>query len=254
MANDLQHTISTAKSWFSKNANPFSKRQLKKFYGELVSTGDVCYDIGGGGGQRTEAWLTLGAQVVCIEPQSDRMARIEKRFAGNNNLRTVRKALSGEKHMGIMQVNDATPGAGTLTQGAARIAISQNDPLSKNWGKEEPVEITTLDEVINWHGLPDFCQINAKGYEVEILKGLNHTLRSIAFGYLAHAPQYALECLTQLERFGDYEFKWTYEDETEFAAPRWVNVHAIRTVLRGFHAHERSGDIYARVRRMPNDE
>ena len=248
MANDLQHSISTAKSWFSKHANPFGRRQLKKFYTELVSAGDVCYDLGGGMGQRTEAWLALGAQVVCIEPQSDRMARIEKRFVGNNNLRTIRKAIGNAKHMGIMRVNDATPGAGTLTENVARMAISRNDPLSKNWEKEEPVEITTLDEIINQHGLPDFCQINAKGYEVEILQGLNHSLRSLAFGYLAHAPQYALDCLTQLERFGDYEFKWTYADESEFAAPRWVNVHAIRTVLRGFHAHERSGDIYARLR------
>ena len=248
MTNDLQHTINTAKLWFSKNANPFSRRQLKKFYHEFVEAGDICFDIGGGMGQRAEAWLALGAQVVCIEPQSDRMARIEKRFVGNNNLHIVRKAIGNGKRMGIMHVNAATPGAGTLTDGAVRLAISKNDTLSQTWEKEEPVEITTLDEIIDQHGKPDFCQINAKGYEPEILAGLTYSLKSLAFGYLSHAPQYALECLTKLEQFGDYEFKWTYDDEVESAAPRWVNTAAMRTVLRGFHTHERSGDIYARLR------
>jgi len=248
MANDLQHTINTARTWFTKNANPFGKRQMKKFYSELVEPGDICYDIGAGMGQRTEAWLALGAQVVCIEPQSDRMIRIEKRFVGNNNLHPIRKALGDEKRMSIMHVNEATPGAGTLTEGTARIAVSQNQSSNQKWEKEEPVEITTFDEVIKSHGIPDFCQISASGYEVEILSGLDYVLKSIAFGYMSHAPQYALECLFKLEQFGNYEYKWTYEDQTRFASPRWVNTHAMRTVLRGFHAHERSGDIYARLR------
>lgn len=247
MTNDLQHTINTAKSWFSKNVNPFGRRQLKKFYSELIQPGEMCYDIGAGMGQRADAWLALGAQVVCIEPQSDRMARLEKRFTGNNNLHTIRKAISNEKRMAIMHVNEAPLGAGTLTESTARIAISQHNPFSNKWEKEEPVEITTFDEVINSHGMPDFCQISASGYEVEILSGLTYSLKNIAFGYMTHAPQYALECLTKLEQFGNYEYKWTYEDETEFATPRWVNTHAMRTVLRGFHAHERSGDIYARL-------
>ena len=249
MANNLQHTIKTTQSWFSKNANPFGKRQMKRFYRELVSAGDLCYDIGGGLGQRTEAWLALGAQVVFVEPQSDRMLRIENRLKGNHNLRTIRKAVGSEKRMGMMYVNDATPGVGTLTEGVVRQAISRNSQLSTTWTKQEPIEVTTLDEVIAQHGKPNFCHINAKGYEPEILDGLSSSLQAIAFSYFVHAPQYALECLDKLSRFGEYEFKWAYEGETEFASPRWVNTHAMRTVLRGFHAHERSGDIYARLRK-----
>jgi len=153
--------------------------------------------------------------------------------------------------MTIMHFNDAPPiGAGTLTEGPARQAISELNSFSQRWDKQEPVEITTLDELIKQHGLPDFCQINAKGYEVEILKGLSQSIKNIAFGYLTHAPTYALTCIEQLEQLGEYECKWVYQDETEFAAQKWITPVAMRTVLRGFHKHERSGDIYARIRQV----
>lgn len=249
MATDIRHTIDSAKSWLAQHGIPFGKKRLKKFYSELIEPGNLCYDIGAGLGNRTEAWSALGAQVICVEPQSDRMSYIEKRVLGNHNIFTVRKAIGNENRMTIMHVNDALPiGAGTLTEGEVRAAISEGDSFSEKWDKQEPVEIITLDDLIKVHGLPDFCQINAKGYEVEILKGLSQSIKGIAFGYLTHAPSYALECIARLEKLGDYECKWVYQGDTEFAAQKWITPVAMRTVLRGFHQHERSGDIYARLR------
>ncbi len=255
MASDIQKTIDVAKSWLTLYSKPFGKKRLKKFYAELIESGNLCYDIGGGLGYRTETWLALGAQVVCIEPQSERLVYLERRIGANHNLRSIRKALGSEKRMTIMDINEEIPvGAGTLTEGVARAAISAKDNFSKNWNRQESTEIITFDEVIESHGLPDFCQINCKGYEVEILEGLTQPIRNIAFGYLTHAPNYALTCLTRLEALGDYEYKWAYQNETEFAASKWVTTTAMRTVLRGFHEHERSGDIYARLRQPMNFE
>ena len=48
---------------------PFNESRLKQFYGQFITKGDLCFDVGAHLGNRSNAWLKLGAKVVAVEPQ-----------------------------------------------------------------------------------------------------------------------------------------------------------------------------------------
>ena len=45
-----------------------------KFYSKLIQNGDLCFDVGANVGNRTEAFLKLGARIVAVEPQPECIA------------------------------------------------------------------------------------------------------------------------------------------------------------------------------------
>lgn len=49
------------------------------FYQQFIRHGDLCFDIGGNIGEKTEIFLALGATVVSLEPQKDLAEEIEAR-------------------------------------------------------------------------------------------------------------------------------------------------------------------------------
>lgn len=50
---------------------PFRAARLRRFYGQFVRPGDLCFDVGAHAGNRVRAWRALGARVLAIEPQAD---------------------------------------------------------------------------------------------------------------------------------------------------------------------------------------
>jgi FkbM family methyltransferase len=152
----------------------------------------LCFDVGANYGWKTEVFLRLGARVIAFEPQPECVREIEARLTPQPRLTIEETALGSELGQTTLYImNHRT-----------------NSSLQKDWlGKQVgsiQVPITTLEKMIEKHGVPQFCKIDVEGYELEVLKGLNQKIPIISFEYhiKKQGSSRALACLEYLAQFG----------------------------------------------------
>lgn len=162
-------------------------------------THGVVFDIGAHRGHYAETFRELGATVVAVEPNPVRADEIRRHFPG---ITVVQAAVGAE------------PGTATLNIGAD----DQHSTLSKQWAATHPerwtetitVPVTTLDVLIETHGVPALVKIDVEGYEADVLRGLSTPVETVVFEYQADMPD--PEPFLLLSRLGDYTFSVGFED------------------------------------------
>ena len=77
------------------------------------------------------------------------------------------------------------------------------------WDKTIKVEVTTLEAVIQKHGVPKYCKIDVEGYEWEVLQGLKSLVPNLSFGYTIEFMDTAKRCVEHLQNLGYVYFNAT---------------------------------------------
>ncbi len=225
---------------------PGRSARLRRFYGEFVGAGDLCFDIGAHVGNHTRCWRRLGARVVAVEPQAD-FARLLRRLFGVNPGVTIVEAAVGERiGCATLRCSERTPTVSTLSQGWIERVSTDPGFAHVAWTHRAPVKLTTLTELIARYGVPCFVKIDVEGFEAEVLRGLDRPLQALSFEFVPVARDAAMLCLDQLERLGDYEFNWSFGEHYSFGETNWCSGQAMRARIVALPAGSRSGDIYAR--------
>ena len=227
---------------------PGRQRGLRELYRPFVGAGDLVFDVGAHMGDRTAAFRKLGARVVALEPQPA-VRRWLVRLVGRGRDVSVRAEAVGR------------------VVGTARLALSHRTPtlssLSEDWQSTLPernpgfrgvrwddwvdVRVTTLDALIEHHGLPCFCKIDVEGYEAEVLAGLNHRIPALSVEFVAGALDVAEACVRRLEALGGYEFNAVEGEERSFMSKPWLAADEMVAWLRSRGGSVSSGDVYARL-------
>jgi FkbM family methyltransferase len=225
---------------------PFRARRLRRFYGELVRAGDLCFDVGAHAGNRVRCWRQLGARVVAIEPQADFVRILRLLYGRDAGVEIVPLAVGRSAGHANLFVSERTPTVTTLSQ--AWVEDVRRDPRfgAVSWSRGERVEVVTLQSLIERYGEPAFVKIDVEGFEAEALAGLATPVRALSFEYLPAAREVALECLSRLESLGTYRFNWSLGESHRLASAQWLDAAAMRAVLAGLPPLAASGDIYAR--------
>lgn len=79
------------------------------------------------------------------------------------------------------------------------------------WGCAIDVPATTLNELIETHGMPDFCKIDVEGYELNVLKGMTKPIPYLSFEFAYEfLDQKTKPCLDYLNSFGLQLFQCGY--------------------------------------------
>lgn len=221
------------------------------FIGTFVKNGDLVFDVGAHIGKKTELYLALGARVICFEPQPNCFVQLSKKFSTNNNVTLLQKGLASESGQLDMAICSAVNTISTFST-----EWQENSRFSEHgyvWDKILTVEVTTLDEMINQYGCPQFCKIDVENFEYDVLKGLSISIPLLSFEYAIETIHNAEKCVEHLKSLGYQYFNYTIAEISRFELVQWVGPDDIIAVLKE-HANSKDwtdiwgiwGDIYAK--------
>ena len=215
-----------------------------EFYSEFISAGSLCFDIGANVGNRTAAFLKLGARVVAVEPQKNCADFLKETFDDNENFTLVNSALAAEKGSTQMLVSNAS----TLSSMSSEwIDYVQKNNLFEGctWDQSVTVRTTTLDDLIATHGRPDFCKIDVEGYEYQVLKGLSRPIKMISLEYTVGLFDATIKCIRHLAGLGNASFNYSQGESMSFVLGDWLPADEIIKLLNEMNEKRGAGDIYA---------
>lgn len=243
----LSEAVGLGRSLLMYYAIPGRQQRWRRFYGDFVEAGDLCFDVGAHVGNRTRALAAIGARVVALEPQRNCQSILRRLYGRNPAIVLSEKAVGSQPGEGNLLVSRRTPTVSTLSKDWVA-EVGGSPGFSKvQWDQEEEVEITTLNKLIAEHGVPKFCKLDVEGYEFEALVGLNQAIEGISFEYLPSAIDIALKCLNYLEDLGKYNFNVVEGEIPVFASLEWTTASQMAERLSGILPSQRAGEIYARL-------
>jgi FkbM family methyltransferase len=217
-------------------------RAQRLFLSEFIGKNDLVFDIGANVGHFTLVALSLGAEVVAVEPQAELVARLRRRFAGSARVRVLPFAVG------------ASPGKAELhkTPGLSEVASLRADVQERSrfaaghvFSLSESVEVLTLEDLIARHGRPGFCKIDVEGHESAVLTGLRTAIARLSFEFNREYRDDTHRCLALLSALGPYRYNYALAEDTRLAEPGWLSADEVEDVLWRRADPLLWGDIYA---------
>ena len=210
---------------------------------QIINKDDLCFDVGGNIGAKTDAFLVLGAKVICIEPQESCLKILTAKYKNNNRVVIVNKALSsneGEKKIFIASENTISSMSEEFIK-----TVKETRFTTHTWDKEVVCHTTTLDELIHSYGIPKFCKIDVEGYEVEILKGLSKPIPYISIEFTPELKHLSFDCIEHMSKIADYKFNYSEGESLKYGFDNWVTKEEMINFLSKNNDFKKSfGDVY----------
>jgi FkbM family methyltransferase len=227
----------------NKIVTALQKNKQKELYSQFVKPNSLCFDVGANVGNRTAIFLELGAKVVMVEPQKECYQALEKRFP---NLPLIKKGLGEKESTEKLYVSDVS-----LISSFSKSHVDQMQEdrfKGANWDKTVDIEMTTLDNLIKEHGVPDFCKIDVEGYEYDVLKGLSQPLKSLSIEYIVpENKEVVLNCIQHLNKLGNIECNLSHGETMSFHLAKWKNGQEMIDYVQSQDFIDTSyGDIYVK--------
>ncbi len=225
---------------------PWRRRSLRRFYESWIVPGDLVFDIGAHVGNRSKTLMSLGAEVVAIEPQPAFADLIETHLAPR--LKGFERVAVGASAGEItLRISSRHPTV-TSTSSAFIDSVSQTEGFRRvKWDQEVTVPMTTLDALITKYGKPVFCKIDCEGAEADILRGLSTPIKHVAFEYIPAMPSVTIEAIKRLNELGAYRFNRVIGETHRFVGTDWISAEALLKDLSDLSSESISGDVYARL-------
>lgn len=243
----LRRGLGIARSIAIYHGQPWKRRRALSLYGRFIKPGDLCFDIGAHVGDRVGYFLGLGARVVAVEPQPAAMAVLRHLYGRNPRVTLVQAAVGAVPGEAVLHLDPANPTVATLSESWARTVGRSAAFAGVRWRQRLPVAVTTLDALIEGHGLPAFAKIDVEGQETAALQGLTRPLPALSVEYVTAALPATLAALGRLQALGPYGFNRSEGESLRLLHDRWRTAAEMAAELECLEVDAGSGDLYARV-------
>lgn len=213
-------------------------------WSQFIKPGDIVFDIGAYDGDYTAEYLHYDPSlIVAVEPQSEKISYLEKKFADRGVKVVVMHCALGER------AGEATL---HMCDNAATISTLSQEWMDKSrfacyiYNREERVSVITLDMLIAMFGKPSLIKIDAEGYDHIILRGLNIAVDAVRFEYVCEFSRYTVEGVKKLSSLARYQFAYMPGEDIAKNMLWMQEKDFINHIRRISYGSGEWGNIYAR--------
>ncbi|MER7459858.1 FkbM family methyltransferase [Micromonospora sp. NPDC126480] len=226
--------------------DPGRAAAMDGFYAQFVRPGDLVFDVGAHVGDRTGSFRRLGARVVAVEPQPLCGRTIRALYGDDDQVVLVAAACGATPGTLELHVNSANPTVSTASPHFVRAADGADGWREEVWDERIDVPSTTLDALVDEHGVPAFVKIDVEGFEDAVLAGLTRPLPALSLEFTTIERAVARRALDRAAALGFTRFNLALGDTMALAEPEWMSADAMATVLDALPHAANSGDVYCR--------
>jgi FkbM family methyltransferase len=215
-----------------------------RLYGQFVKRGDLVFDVGAHVGDRVASFRRLGASVVAIEPQPALAFTLKTLYGRDRNVTIESRAVGRSPGTLAMKINSDNPTVSTASGAFIDAAKGAQGWEGQVWDKTIVVEVTTLDALMDAHGIPAFVKIDVEGFEAEALAGLTRPVEVLSFEFTTIQREVAQTCIARCAALGFQRYNAAIGESQ--ALGEWRSAEDITRWLLELPHAANSGDIYAR--------
>jgi FkbM family methyltransferase len=222
------------------------QRELKRnFFSQLLSPGDLVFDVGANLGSYAEIFASLGARVIALEPNPDCVSHIRRSYP-LESIDVVATAVGSSAGVATIRLAERSDMSSMSQdwihsiQGAQRIDDSV-------WAKEITVPIITLDCLVERYGMAKFIKIDVEGFEESVLSGLSKQPPILSFEFNTYFLDAAIRCLRSLGSAEDRSFNFVIGEPLKFELKDWVDANELCVRLQALQKEVGYGDIFVKL-------
>ena len=238
---NIKNLITKSNRYFPWNIKDYLK--IKLFYAQFIKKGDICFDIGANIGKLTNFFLKNGAKVVCVEPQASCLIKLYKKFGNNKKVIIIGKALAEKEGYRTIFINEY---ANTLSTLSDKWKTESRFSKDYKWNKQQQVETTTLDNLIQLYGVPKFCKIDVEGFELKVLEGLTQKIQYICFEFTRELLDDMKKCISYLKSLGQVKLNCVLGSQEKFHFSRFTSSKELYNSLNLIKDGLFWGDLYVK--------
>lgn len=224
----------------------------KNFIENFIYPHCLVFDVGAFKGLKTDHYLSLGARVVCFEPQPDLAQSLREKYANNKQVAIEQIGLSSKEDTLTFYISDAQT---ISTFSKDWVHNSRFSEHGYTWNKVLPVPVVTLDHMINKYGIPQFCKIDVENYEYEVLQGLSKPIPYLSFEFTNEYLGKTIDAIRHLQGLGYKGFNVALGENTHFLFAYWMPAEVLIQTLKEYCVYAQAtfnefqwglwGDVYA---------
>lgn len=187
----------------------------------------------------------VGARVVACEPQGLFARYLHATLP--KDITVVNAAVGTEETTASMAVSSSHPTVSSLKTDFVAGASGAPGFGHVKWDRLESVTVTTLDRLIENHGLPSYVKIDVEGFELDVLGGISQPIEWVSVEFLPGFPELTLQVIDRLMELGPYRFNPVVGESARFLWTDWREATPTREWLESLAADSLSGDLFARL-------
>ncbi len=227
---------------------PWKTGRMRRFYGQFIEPGDLCFDVGAHVGNRVRAFTALGARVVAVEPQPRMLQVLERLYGGREDVTILPIGISDAPGQLTLHINTKNPTLTSFSEEWVEGFSGHPDIPAAPWDDSVEVEVNTLDQLMKVHGQPVFCKVDVEGLEDKVLAGMSFAVEALSFEAYPLQIDRSVACVERLKALGDYRFRTVQAETFRWVQPDWLSAEEMVAWLKERTITDGSEDVYARRR------